>query len=91
MCCVKLMYLPFHLVHKPLESGDKVRYSTIALPALSPNIVTLLGLPEKLGIFFLTHRKAITVSFKPAFPGTPSEVSSRLRKPNQVSQLSMVL
>jgi len=42
-------------------------------------MVTLLGSPPNCAIFFCTHRKAITWSFRPLLPGIPA--SGRLRNP----------
>src|SRR5665647_1149149 len=51
--------------NNPLASGDAHSMLTAIPPADSPKIVTLLGSPPKLAIFFCTHLRPAIISRRP--------------------------
>ena len=61
----------------PRAWGAKSRRPTLALPALSPTMVTQFGSPPKYLINWLVHRRASIWSKMPALPGISSVLSDK--------------
>jgi hypothetical protein len=62
---VRPIQLPLSVIafwNRPLATGEPTSMPTIAAPADSPKIVTLLGSPPKLAMFALTHVSAAMAS-----------------------------
>ena len=72
-CSKKLKYW----ITQPLAWGARRSRETLALPALSPAIVTFSGSPPKDVIYFWTHRSASIWSKIPALPGISSVSKQR--------------
>ena len=65
LCTVRRYSSCFRRYHPPLDNGERSRMETLPAPALSPKMVTLLGLPWKAAMLSLTHWSAMIWSSRP--------------------------